>query len=637
MQQLSAQDASFVYMESPAAPMHVGSLCIYDGSAVDPERLTEEAVTRMVDERLHLNVTTRRRLARVPFEADYPYWVEDAGFDLEYHVRRVALPKPGDRLALQKLASRIFSRPLDMTKPLWELYVIEGLDHIEGIPAGSFAVLTKTHHAAVDGASGLHFLELLHDLTPAGSKIPLASEPWRPDPYPTDAELLMRSGFNHMNQPMRFFDAVSRQFQQSGGLGNSANKVLNNLRQTATAQTGNTTRRVPKTRFNGAVTAHRVLGTTSFSLDDIRSIRQLVDGATVNDAILAICGGALRRYLESKNELDAESLIATAPVNLRAAGDSTAGGGNRVGALFVPVGTDVADGVARLAHIHNETSNSKLMHNAVGAASMTDYAEFVPAFTAALASRLMTETAANAPVTPFNVSITNVPGPQQPLYFCGAPMITAIGLGPISQGMGLIFPVLSYCGRITVSFTSCREILPDPEFFEGCLVDTFNDLLAAAKKAAAASAPSQPAGAKTQADSTPAEEMPAADAPAKEAPAAEAPRKAVAESAVVREVPKSAPAAQPPVRQSPSNTAPAVKTPTAEAPKRTPRVAAQSTTTPSAKPAVKPGADAPARRPTTTAAKAASAPGDKTAKPRTAKPRRNPPGTSSGQDKETDV
>lgn len=481
MQQLSAQDASFVYLESPATPMHVGSLCIYDATGVDVERLTEEAITRVVDQRLHLNVTTRRRLARVPFEADYPYWVEDADFDLEYHVRRVALPKPGDRQALQKLASRIFSGPLDLTKPLWELYVIEGLDHIDGIPTGSFAVLTKTHHAAVDGASGLHFLELLHDLTPAPSKIPPATDPWRPDPYPTDGELLMRSGFNHMSQPYRLFEAMSRQFSQSGGLRQSAAGLAR--RVSAPAGGNAAPRRVPKTRFNGAVTAHRVLGSSSFALDEVRRIRRLMEGATVNDAVLSICGGALRTYLEAKNELDNDSLVAMAPVNIRSGDESTAGGGNRVSALFVPIGTDIADPVARLEFIHDQTSASKLMHNAVGAASMTDYARFVPAFTAALASRLMTETAANSPVPPFNVSITNVPGPQEPLYFSGAPMITALGMGPVTQGMGLIFPVLSYCGRITISFTSCREILPDPEFFETCIQESFAELLEAADAA----------------------------------------------------------------------------------------------------------------------------------------------------------
>ncbi len=484
MRQLSAQDASFVYLETPAAPMHVGSLCIYDGTDVDAARLHEEAILCAVGERLHLSSTTRQRLVRVPFEADYPYWIEDADFDLEYHVRRVALPKPGDRDALQKLASRIFSRPMDMTKPLWELCVIEGLENVGGVPPGSFAVLTKTHHAAVDGASGLHFLELLHDLSPAATHFDPPETPWHAEPQPSDAELLFRSGINNFRQPFRFAETVARQFSANAKRFET-NPGLASFSAAPTA----TPRRVPKTRFNGTVTAHRAIGSVDMSLDDVRSIRKAVTGATVNDAVLAICGGALRAYLDAKNELDTDSLIAMAPVNLRAPGDSVADGGNRVSALFIAIGTDIEDPIQRLQTIQIETSTSKKVHAAVGAAEMTDYGKFVPAFTAALASRLMTETAAAAPVPPFNVSITNIPGPQQPLYFCGAPMIAAIGLGPITQGMGLIFPVLSYCGRITISFTSCREILPDPEFFEDCIKQSFTDLLAAsaavAKKSAA--------------------------------------------------------------------------------------------------------------------------------------------------------
>jgi diacylglycerol O-acyltransferase len=490
MQQLSAQDASFVYLETPAAPMHVGSLCIYDGTGTDDARLHEEAILRAVGERLHLNATTRRRLVRVPFEADYPYWLEDPDFDLEYHVRRVALPKPGDRAALQKLASRIFARPLDLTKPLWELYVIEGLENVGGVPPGSFAVLTKTHHAAVDGASGLHFLELLHDLGPEPTQFAPPHSPWHAEPLPTDGEMLFRSGINNLSQPFRFAETLSRQYAQMAQNAGFSNGLFDAMSKPASVAatglnanglTSPSPRRIPKTRFNGTVTSHRVIGSVNLSLDDIRAIKGVVSGATVNDVVLSICGGALRAYLESKNELDKDSLIAMAPVNLRSAGDSVADGGNRVSALFVPIGTDIADPLERLQTVHLETSNSKLMHAAVSAADMTDYSKFVPAFTSALASRLMTETAANAPAPPFNVSITNVPGPQSPLYFCGAPMVAAVGIGPITQGMGLIFPVLSYCGRITISFTSCRELLPDPDYFEGCITQAFTDLLKASK------------------------------------------------------------------------------------------------------------------------------------------------------------
>ena len=486
MQQLSAQDASFVYLETSAAPMHVGSLGIYDGTNAVAQRLTEEAILKNVGERLHLAPTARRRLVRVPFEADYPYWIEDRDFDLEYHVRRVALPKPGDRAALQKLASRIFARPLDMTKPLWELYVIEGLDNVAGVPKDSFAVLTKTHHAAVDGASGLHFLELLHDRSAEPAKIPMAKEQWRPEPVPSDAELLMRSTLHNIGQPLRLAKTMVRQFSKHVRNNNwqqnwPAPSFFNQASAGATptfTRLPRISRKVPKTRFNGKVTAHRVMGSVNIALDDIRTIRHAVPGCTVNDVVLSICGGALRNYLSAKNELDENPLVAMAPVNIRTPSESSGQGGNRVAALFIPLGTDVEDDVERLTGIHTQTSNSKLMLKAVDAAAMTDYGKFVPAFSAALASRLMAETAASAPEPPFNVSITNVPGPQEPLFFSSAPLVAALGIGPITQGMGLIFPVLSYCGRLTISFTSCREIIPDPDFFEACIDTSFTDLLA---------------------------------------------------------------------------------------------------------------------------------------------------------------
>ena len=474
MQQLSPQDASFIYLETPATPMHVGSLSIYDPADSDNADFSEESVLRNVADRLHLATTTRRKCVRVPFEADYPYWVEDQGFDLEYHVRRVGLPKPGTWDELKKLTARIFSRPLDMSRPLWEMYIIDGLDNLAGVSANSFALLFKTHHAAVDGASGVHFFQQLHDTQPEAARVPPPQTPWQPEATPTDAELMFRTSVNNFLQPFRFMQVVGQQVSRNGG---PIRQMTRQLQATATnPMTGFS--RVPKTRFNGEVTPHRVFGTVPLRLDAVRRIKKQVPGATVNDVILALCGGALRAYLASKNELDDDSLVAMAPVNLRKDKGADPQAGNSVGALFVPLGTHIEDPFQRLAFIHEQTSASKVIHEAVGASALTDYSRFVPAYTAAMGSRLMSETAASSPNPPFNVSITNVPGPQVPLYFGGATMTSYLGLGPISQGMGLIMPILSYRGEISVSFTSCRQIIPDPEFFEGCISDSFEALAA---------------------------------------------------------------------------------------------------------------------------------------------------------------
>jgi WS/DGAT/MGAT family acyltransferase len=198
--------------------------------------------------------------------------------------------------------------------------------------------------------------------------------------------------------------------------------------------------------------------------------------------VLSICGGGLRNYLESKHELEEDSLVAMAPVNVRSDDDSTTSG-NRVSALFLPIGTDIADPLQRLHAIYGHTSASKAAHSAINVGSLQEYGKYIPAHAAAMASRFITETAANAPTPPYNVSITNIPGPQQPLYFCGAQMRAAIGIGPITAGMGLIFPVLSYCGNVSIAFTSCREMLPDAEDFEADLRLSFESLLAAATQA----------------------------------------------------------------------------------------------------------------------------------------------------------
>ena len=477
LQQLSAQDASFIFMESPATPMHVGSLAIYDPSSSDTEVLLEEHYTRFQRERLHLWGASRRRLVPVPFNADYPYWIEDEDFELDYHLRRIGLPQPGDWAELHKMAARIFERPLDLSKPLWEFYIIEGLDNLEGVPKGSFAVLSKTHHAAIDGASGMHLLQLLHDLTPEVQPVPPPETPWQADPVPGDADLLFRAWSNNFATPFKFLRVWA---DTTRSLPRMTEALSNNAQQPFS---------VPRTRFNGRVSAHRVIGARHFDLDVVRKLRKVVEGATVNDAVLAICAGGIRAYLQSKSELPRDSLVAMAPINVRTESESEALG-NRVSAMFLPIGTDVEDPVERLRVIRERTAANKSMTEAGGSRLATDYAQFVPAFTAALAGRMAAQMP--DPQSAFNVSITNVPGPSVPLYSMGARMVTSVGIGPITQGMGLIMPISSYCGQLVIAFTSCTRMIPDPERFAACLETAFEALRDAAFAAlgeAAAPAP----------------------------------------------------------------------------------------------------------------------------------------------------
>ncbi|XOV87539.1 MAG: wax ester/triacylglycerol synthase family O-acyltransferase [Pseudomonadota bacterium] len=472
MEQMTGQDASFFYAELPKSPMHIGGLAIYDPSTVKGEKQRFKDILEFIRERLHLAKTFRRRIVEVPFSLDHPYWIEDRDFDLEYHLRHIRLPEPGDWRQLCIQAARLHARPLDLTRPPWEFTVVEGLDAIPGLPKGSYAIVSKIHHACIDGVSGSDITEVIHGLEPYPAPPPPPAQPWQGEVTPHPFELLARAQFNNVMQPLRFAEVMARAMPAMGRFQEGLVRQRFRL---------NTT--IPRTRFSHAVSAHRVVEGRSFELAQVKQVKAAVADATVNDAVLAICGGALRKYLSAKDELPTQSLVAMAPVSVRPTGDKHALG-NQVAAMTVAIGTDISDPLARLAAVHEAAMGSKEMTNAVGAKLMTDFSQFIPSTTAAMASRLYTELGLAEAVGPaFNCVITNVPGPQFPLYSAGARLVTQYGLGPIFDGMGIIFPVFSYCGQITVSFNACRDMVPDPGFFAECIEASFNELLAAATSA----------------------------------------------------------------------------------------------------------------------------------------------------------
>ncbi|MDR3500329.1 MAG: wax ester/triacylglycerol synthase family O-acyltransferase [Parvibaculum sp.] len=467
MEQLSPMDASFLYFETANAPMHIGSVAIYDQSTVKGGVLGFKEILKNYEARLHLARSFRQRIIRVPMSLDHPYWLEDPDFDLEFHVRHIALPKPGDWRQLCIQVARLHARPLDTNRPLWEFTVIEGLDNVEGLPKNSFAIVSKVHHAAIDGVSGAEMTAAVHDLTPDATPTP-PEKPWLPERVPTAVELLSRTSINNVRQPFKLAQVVASSIPALArlGIGLSAGK----LKRVGA---------VPRTRFNGQVSPHRVFDGRSFKLADIRAIKNAVEGATVNDAVIAIVGGALRKYLESKHELPKDSLIAMAPISVRSPGQQKSAG-NQVSAMSVAVRSDIADPLERLVAVFESTTNSKEMTNAIGASTLTDYSQFIPSTVAGLAARLYTNLGLANRITPiFNTVITNIPGPQVPLYMTGARLVTQFGLGPILDGMGIIHPVFSYCGEITISFTSCREMIPDPAFYAECIQESFEELKAA--------------------------------------------------------------------------------------------------------------------------------------------------------------
>jgi len=465
LQQLTFQDASFLYQDSPQTPMHVGSVAILDPTKSPYGPLTLELVTNFYRDRLHLMPTARRRLVNVPFGIDRPYWIEDENFDLEYHVREVGLPEPHDWRQFYTLAARILSRPLDMTRPLWETYLIHGLDNLENVPRGCVGLLAKMHHCAIDGQSGMAMAMAIADLTPEMTHVKAPEVPWKPDPTPSDMDLMLRTYSNNLLRPIQLAELVQQSTQAQP-----------RAAQATQPQVPAQPRPIPKTRFNAPVSSHRVIGMKRFVLDEVRAIKSAVSDATVNDVVLAICGGALRAYLQGKLELPADPLVAMAPVSTRK--DKTDYSmGNQVSAMFIAIGTDIADPRKRLESIRDLTRRAKQASNAIGADLMTRFGEFIPAATQNLAARLTAEYARGSDVMPpFNCSITNVPGPQVPLYTMGCESVTTVGYGPITHNMGLIIPVTSYYGELAISFTSCREMIPDPDFFMECIQGAFDDM-----------------------------------------------------------------------------------------------------------------------------------------------------------------
>jgi WS/DGAT/MGAT family acyltransferase len=282
MQQLSPLDASFVYAETARTPMHIGSVAIYDPSTAPNRFVRFKDILGFIESRLPKARAFRQRLIRVPLDLDHPYWIEDPEFDLEFHVRHMALPKPGDARQLAILTARLHARPLDMSKPLWELNVVEGLDNVDGLPPGCFALILKVHHAAVDGVSGVEMSNALHDLeaNPAPAS---EADPWKPENMPRVADLLTRSYVSSLIQPMRVAETLRRSLPGMSRLGEQ-------LRKGTVRMPGG--RPIPRTRLNGKVGAHRVWDTVLLSLDEIRAIKDVVPGATVNDVVLGCRPGA---------------------------------------------------------------------------------------------------------------------------------------------------------------------------------------------------------------------------------------------------------------------------------------------------------------------------------------------------------
>jgi diacylglycerol O-acyltransferase len=469
MRRLTGLDATFLYMESASNHMHVASMSVFDPSTV-PGGYTFDKVRDLVRDRLPLLPPFRWRLVEVPFGLTHPLWVEDPDFDLDYHVRRRALVAPGGDLELAEFAADVFARPLDRDHPLWEMYVVEGLE------GGNIAVVAKIHHSAIDGVSGAELTVNLLDVEPVPAPTPAQDPEWQPERIPSDAELVAGAMADLAGRPLAAVKAIRRTTEMALNL-RRRNRQPGVTPPTAPFQ-------APKTMFNVPITPHRRFAFARVSLDDIKKIKNTA-GATVNDVVLAVCSGALRQYLDGRGELPDESLVAMVPVSQRAP-DQKGTMGNQVSGMLVALASDLEDPVARLQAITKASKAAKDQERSVSASALTDWTEFMAPAVAARAARLLSSTAVIDRVGPmFNVTISNVPGPDFPLYSAGAKLLALYPMGPIADGMALNMTVMSYLGTVHFGLVACRETVPD-------LWDLAHDIEEAVRELMKAVEPSRP-------------------------------------------------------------------------------------------------------------------------------------------------
>ena len=462
MQPLSGLDSSFLFLEDAHQPMHVGSVLVFEGS------MDFESFRQTMASRVHLVARLRQRLAMVPFGIGKPYWVDDPAFNLDMHLQHVALPSPGSWKELRGLAARIFSVPLDRSRPLWEMTFVEGLDKIPQVPPGSVAVINKIHHAAIDGVSGADMMGVLLDMT----KEPRTFSPPPPraiPPVPNELEVLSHTARKIMGKPSE----IKRVAGELGEALRAAGKVRDKgVEAPPVPMTA------PQTSINHTITGQRIWNTALLELDRVKAIRKIA-GCTLNDVVVAICAGALRRYLDEKGELPDKPLIAMVPVSTRGE-DERGKMGNKVSAMFLDIATDVADPVERLKVIQQHTQGGKAFEKAGATRAFVDLWDFVPFGLANRVIQLYSRFRVSELHNPvFNCVITNVPGPQMDMYMAGHKLLASMGMAPLVDGMGLLITVLSYNGVLSISPTSSPSVMPDLDAFTRYLRESANELEAA--------------------------------------------------------------------------------------------------------------------------------------------------------------
>ncbi|HWH28271.1 MAG TPA: wax ester/triacylglycerol synthase family O-acyltransferase [Mycobacteriales bacterium] len=457
-ERLSALDVSFLYMETPTTAMHVGGVAVLEPpeGGLDYERLVE-----LIGQRIALVPRYRQKVRPVPGHLGNPVWVDDESFDLTYHVRRSALPRPGTPAQLRDLVGRLQSRQLDRSRPLWEIYLVEGLED------GRVGIVTKTHHAMVDGIAAVDIGTVPLDVTPEPREIP--PDDWRPARAPGRVGLVTDAVTELVRRPTVAVDAARGALLDvratTGRLAGVAGGVLSSVRTVA--------RPAPASPLNVPIGEQRRFGTARTRLDDHRRVRA-AHGGTVNDVVLATVAGALRAWLMTRGEAvgPASTVRAMVPVSVRGDGDGAAVG-NRVSSYFVDLPVGEGNPVMRLHQVSFAMRGHKESGSSVGADALVQLSGFAPPTLHALGARLASDLSRRL----FNLVVTNVPGPQFPLYAAGARMREMYPVVPLSKGQALSVGVTSYDGGVYYGLNADRDALPDVDVLAACLEESLSELV----------------------------------------------------------------------------------------------------------------------------------------------------------------
>jgi WS/DGAT/MGAT family acyltransferase len=472
MRRLSGLDAGFLYMETPTLHMHTLKISVVDPATV-PDGYSFEKVKQVLAERLHLLPMFRRRIAEVPFGLHHPLWLEDSAFDIANHVRRITAAEPGGIRELAAVCSEVASTPLDRTRPLWELWVVEGLED------GHVGFVAKIHHCVADGVAAAEMLAGIMLTDPdASAPVPGPATPWRGEHLPARSVLIL--------------DALRARLFGLLNIPGLLRRTVRGLRAAARRRKSAEVSPpapfdAPNTVFNGALTPNRLFVMTTMALDDVKQVKNALN-VTLNDVVLAVTAGALRRYLERHGALPDKPLVAGVPVSTRPGAGSAGDGGsdelraNSVSNMFTALRTDIADPVERVRAISDVTKVAKEVHHALGADMLADWSELTPPRPFAAWMRTYSRfRLAERHRPPINLVVSNVPGPSVPLHIVGARLVSLYSMGPILEGIALNVTVWSYLDQLNWGVVSTPEAMPDLWDFTTDLHDALAELSKASR------------------------------------------------------------------------------------------------------------------------------------------------------------